>query len=169
MLPLWQMQCILIARPGVRQRQRSCTCCRVIRTLANGTAAVVQWRLKTGRTHQIRVHAQHLGCPLFGDSSYSGVHHAVSKIGRGDKRRCAVRGVLWTAPFDSAMSIVFLARAPCREQAIQGALDELGRPALHARVLGFKHPTSGEALNFESAIPSDLETVLEVLSNLYAE
>lgn len=64
---------------------------RVIRTLANGAAAVVQWKLKTGRTHQIRVHAQHMGCPLFGDSSYGGVHHAISKIGRGDKQRCGFR------------------------------------------------------------------------------
>ena len=63
---------------------------RVIEELAGGTAALVQWRLKTGRTHQIRVHAQHLGCPLVGDADYGGTGLAYSTIGRGHKARCGV-------------------------------------------------------------------------------
>eukprot|EP00959_Pyramimonas_sp_CCMP1952_P227414 4754644-Pyramimonas_sp.AAC.1 len=38
--------------------------------LAAGGAALVEWRLETGRTHQIRVHAKHIGVPLFGDETY---------------------------------------------------------------------------------------------------
>ena len=40
--------------------------------LAEGLASLVSWRLETGRTHQIRVHAKHLGTPLLGDGTYGG-------------------------------------------------------------------------------------------------
>lgn len=63
--------------------------CSVLRELASGTAALVEWRLQTGRTHQIRVHAQHLGCPLVADADYGGVGLAHSLIGRGRPDRCA--------------------------------------------------------------------------------
>lgn len=61
--------------------------CRVLQELADGTAAVVQWRLQTGRTHQIRVHAQHIGCPLLGDDLYGGVGPILSKVSRGSNDR----------------------------------------------------------------------------------
>ena len=44
----------------------------VMEVFKNGTASLVSWRLQTGRTHQIRVHAKHLGAPLLGDSTYGG-------------------------------------------------------------------------------------------------
>lgn len=83
---------------SMHREKHRCLYCRVVHTIANGTAAVVQWKLKTGRTHQIRVHAQHIGCPLFGDSSYGGVHHAVSKMARGVPARCDPPISRWTFP-----------------------------------------------------------------------
>ena len=63
----------------------------VLEALAGGGAAWVQWRLRTGRTHQIRVHARHLGHPLLGDEAYGGAGgSAVAAIGRGKAARCAV-------------------------------------------------------------------------------
>jgi 23S rRNA pseudouridine1911/1915/1917 synthase len=61
---------------------------RVLRVVAGGAAALVEWRLATGRTHQIRVHARHLGCPLLGDGDYGGAGPTLTAIGRGSKRRC---------------------------------------------------------------------------------
>ena len=86
-------------------------------------AALVEVRLETGRTHQIRVHMHHLGAPVIGDRSY------------GD----------------------FAGLPPelCR------AAGELGRQALHARLLGFEHPLSRAKLCFESKLPSDFEAVLK--------
>ena len=62
--------------------------CRVVEHLADGTAALVEWKLLTGRTHQIRVHAKHLGCPLFGDAAYGGVGTALSLLAQNSKKRC---------------------------------------------------------------------------------
>ena len=53
-----------------------------------GGAAWVQWRLRTGRTHQIRVHAKHLGHPLLADEAYGGAGGtALAAIGRGKSAR----------------------------------------------------------------------------------
>lgn len=59
----------------------------VVEPLAGGTAALVQWKLNTGRTHQIRVHAKHIGHPLFGDETYSSAGSALSTIGRNSSAR----------------------------------------------------------------------------------
>ena len=56
--------------------------------LAGGTASLLQWRLQTGRTHQIRVHAKHMGHPLLGDEAYGGAAGtAINAIGQGKSRR----------------------------------------------------------------------------------
>ena len=55
----------------------------VIATLANGNASLVEWRLETGRTHQIRVHARHIGHPILGDDTYGGGVRRESRSSRG--------------------------------------------------------------------------------------
>ena len=116
----------------------------MLETLAAGGAALVQWRLETGRTHQIRVHAKHLGHSLLGDETYGGAGAAaVSIIGKGRAAGGAVA---------------------------HAALKALGgRPALHARTLGFTHPATGERLHFETeGLPGDFEAAAEVLRALVA-
>lgn len=87
-------------------------------------AAVAHFTLQTGRTHQIRMHARHIGCPIFGDALY------------GKPPRDPARRRLWTG---------------------------LGRHALHAELLGFVHPRSGDTVCFQSALPAALLELLEAL------
>jgi 23S rRNA pseudouridine1911/1915/1917 synthase len=94
-------------------------------------AALLDCRLETGRTHQIRVHMAHIGHPLLGDDTY----------GPGYKTKAA--HLLPSA---------------------QKALAALGRQALHAYLLGFEHPTSGELLEFRSELPGDLLRLSHVLA-----
>jgi 23S rRNA pseudouridine1911/1915/1917 synthase len=96
-------------------------------------ASLVECRLETGRTHQIRVHMSHLGHPLLGDGLY----------GSGFATKAA--------------------RLP--EQARE-ALAQLGRQALHAAVLGFEHPATGEELLFESDPPADFANLQAALASL---
>ena len=107
---------------------------RVIEALAcggaDGRASLVECRLLSGRTHQIRVHMAAEGHPLLGDPLY----------GRAGATRAR--------------------RLP---EAAQAALQALGRQALHARTLGFRHPVSGEALRFESEIPLDIKRLIDSL------
>ena len=92
-----------------------------------GKASLVVCRLETGRTHQIRVHMAHIGCPCLGDPVY----------GSG---------------------------APARE--VQAILRDthFARQALHAAVLGFTHPVTGEALRFETTPPADMRALIDALS-----
>ncbi len=97
-------------------------------------AALLECRLHTGRTHQIRAHLTHLGAPLIGDPLYG-------------KQRA------------------FKAEGPHAEEAA-AAVAAFPRQALHAAVLGFKHPVTGEELRFESALPADISALLDVLRRL---
>lgn len=97
-------------------------------------AALIECRLYTGRTHQIRAHLSHLGAPLIGDPLYG-------------KQRA------------------FKADGTHAEEA-EAAVRAFPRQALHAAVLGFKHPISGEDLRFESRLPHDMQHLLDVLRQL---
>ena len=95
--------------------------------------ALVRFRLETGRTHQIRVHARHLGHAILGDPTYDGDHIRVgSELG---SRKAFFRNLF--------------ARMP--------------RQALHAHTLGFRHPATGEDLDFEQPLPDDMAFVLSRL------
>lgn len=95
--------------------------------------SLVKMVLKTGRTHQIRVHLSSIGHPVFGDETYGGREpHSVnltSKI----------------------------------KSQIKNLLEIMPRQALHAKVLGFIHPITKEKLYFESELPDDMKNVIEKL------
>lgn len=96
-----------------------------------GYVTLVECKLETGRTHQIRVHMKYIGHPLFGDMEYG-----------GDK---ILRGTTF----------------PKYRQFVDNCLQILPRQALHARTLGFNHPVSGEWMQFESELPEDMLEVAE--------
>ncbi len=91
-------------------------------------ASLVECRLETGRTHQIRVHMAHIGHPLIGDQEY-GKH--------------------------------FMTKANALEEPARSAVKAFNRQALHAAVLGFEHPVTGETVRFEAPVPEDFERLLE--------
>ena len=101
-----------------------------------GFCSLVKFNLETGRTHQIRAHAQSMGHPLISDTSYG-----------GDKIR-----------FMSTMSNF--------KQFVDNMFKLCPRQALHAYSLGFEHPTSHEWLQFSSPYPEDFNLLLEKLRNL---
>ena len=101
-----------------------------------GYATLVKCVLETGRTHQIRVHMQHIGHPLFNDERYG-----------GDR-------ILKGTPTGSYRHF------------IENCFQTCPRQALHAKTLGFRHPTTGEEMNFDSPLPADMEQLLEKWRNL---
>lgn len=100
-----------------------------------GYVALVQCRLETGRTHQIRAHMSHIGHPLFSDARYG-----------GDK---ILRGV------DSSKY----------RQFVDNCFAICPRQALHARTIGFIHPASGKEMFFTSELPEDMTKVIEKWRN----
>lgn len=96
-----------------------------------GFVSVVKCVLETGRTHQIRVHMRHIGHPLFNDERYG-----------GDQ---VLRGI----PSATYKAFVHSCMALCPRQA------------LHARTLGFRHPVTGEEMDFSAPIPEDMTAMME--------
>ena len=96
-------------------------------------AALIECRLETGRTHQIRVHLSHRGTPLIGDPVYAR-HRGIKAWGAGDEFMAATKA----------------ARAMTRQ-------------SLHAKELGFRHPVTGAPLHFSAAPPADFDRVLTAL------
>jgi 23S rRNA pseudouridine1911/1915/1917 synthase len=96
-----------------------------------GYVSLVECRLETGRTHQIRVHMQHIGHPLFNDDFYG-----------GDR---IVKGTVYTK----------------YKQFIDNCFAICPRHALHAKSIGFQHPRTGEAMRFESELPADMQELIE--------
>lgn len=92
---------------------------------------LVECRLETGRTHQIRVHFQYIKHPLFNDPEYG-----------GDR---ILRGTTFTK----------------YRQFVQNCFKILPRQALHAKTLGFIHPTTGKSMLFDSELPQDMTEVIE--------
>jgi 23S rRNA pseudouridine1911/1915/1917 synthase len=95
-----------------------------------GYVTLVECRLETGRTHQIRVHMQYIGHPLFNDERYG-----------GDK---ILKGTTFSK----------------YKQFIENCFETMPRHALHARLLGFEHPKTGEYKEFTLDLPKDFEAVL---------
>ncbi|MBI3578651.1 MAG: RluA family pseudouridine synthase [Ignavibacteriales bacterium] len=93
--------------------------------------SLVRLKLKTGRTHQIRVHLAHIGHPVFGDPTYGG------------------RSNTWGG-LDGK-----------KAQHAQNLLKIIFRQALHAKTIGFIHPKTKEQVKFESDLPEDMKEVLE--------
>ena len=96
-----------------------------------GYVTLIECILETGRTHQIRAHMKHIGHPLFGDERYGGC-----EILRGN-------------------------RSTSYRAFIQNCFKLCNRQALHARTLGFVHPKTHQQMDFTSALPADLEALIE--------
>ncbi|HEY6901804.1 MAG TPA: RluA family pseudouridine synthase [Puia sp.] len=95
-----------------------------------GYVTLVQCILETGRTHQIRVHMQHIGHPLFNDDTYG-----------GDK---IVKGTVFNK----------------YRQFVDNCFAICPRHALHAKTIGFVHPATGKEMLFESELPDDMREVI---------
>ena len=95
--------------------------------------ALLRLHLRTGRTHQIRVHLAHIHHPVFGDETYGGRNGAFGGLDGKKKAEAA------------------------------NLLEKISRQALHAKQLGFVHPVSKEFLRFDSELPDDMKRVLEFL------
>ncbi len=95
-----------------------------------GYVNLIECKLETGRTHQIRVHLEHIGHPLFNDARYG-----------GDQ---ILKGTTFTK----------------YKQFVKNCFDILSRQALHAKSLAFDHPVSGKRMSFNSDLPEDMEGAL---------
>jgi len=100
-----------------------------------GYVTLVSCILETGRTHQIRVHMKHLGHPLFNDARYGG--------------DLILKGTTFTK----------------YKQFIDNCFKILPRQALHAKTLGFIHPTTGEMMRFNTELPQDMQDCIEKWRN----
>jgi 23S rRNA pseudouridine1911/1915/1917 synthase len=109
---------------------------RMGEAFSGGKATLLELKLETGRTHQIRVHLAAVGCPLLGDDVYGGAEEGGTGAGSASKLRPAAR------------------RVPA---AVRAAM---GRQALHAKSLCFTHPATGERMCFEAPRPADFAVVV---------
>ena len=96
-----------------------------------GYVSLVECQLETGRTHQIRTHFRHIKHPIFGDTEYGG--------------DVILRGTTSSS----------------YKQFVERCFEIMPRQALHAKSLGFKHPSTGKWMEFDSEIPPDMQEVLE--------
>lgn len=96
-----------------------------------GYVSLIECRLETGRTHQIRVHMKYLGHPLFNDSTYGG--------------DVILRGTTFTK----------------YKQFVKNCFAVCPRQALHAKSLGFTHPATGKQMFFESELADDMQQLVD--------
>ena len=107
-----------------------------------GYVTLISCKLETGRTHQIRVHLKHIGHTIFNDERYGG--------------NLILKGTTFTK----------------YKQFIDNCFKTLPRQALHAKTLGFEHPTTGEFMRFDTELPTDMKECIEkwrVYSNSHSE
>ena len=95
-----------------------------------GYTSLIECRLETGRTHQIRVHMEHIGHPLFNDERYGG--------------NIILRGTTFAK----------------YRQFVENCFNMLPRQALHAKTLGFVHPRTRDMMRFDSQLPEDMSSVI---------
>lgn len=93
--------------------------------------SLVECVLETGRTHQIRVHMKHIGHTLFNDDRYGG--------------NAVLKGTIFSK----------------YKTFVQNTFKLIERPALHAKILGFEHPRTGERMRFETDLPEDFLAALD--------
>ncbi|MGD0712503.1 MAG: RluA family pseudouridine synthase [Bacteroidales bacterium] len=96
-----------------------------------GYITLIECQLETGRTHQIRVHLKYAGHPLFNDESYGG--------------NIILKGTTFTK----------------YKQFVENCFKLLPRQALHAKSLGFIHPSTGKYISFDSEMPEDMQCVID--------
>ena len=96
-----------------------------------GYVTLIECKLETGRTHQIRAHMRHIGHPLFSDAMYG-----------GDK---ILKGTVFSK----------------YRQFVENCFEIMPRQALHAQSLGFLHPSLKKDIYFEAPLPADFEGVLD--------
>lgn len=97
--------------------------------------SLVECRLETGRTHQIRAHMKYIGHPIFNDATYGGNE--------------VVKGTVFSK----------------YKQFIDNCFKIIPRQALHAKTLGFLHPVTQQAMQFDSELPADFKEVIEKWEN----
>lgn len=96
-----------------------------------GYTTFVECILETGRTHQIRAHMKHIGHPLFADDRYGGMQ--------------ILRGV----------------KSSTYNAFVHNCFNLCPRQVLHAKTLGFRHPTTGEEMDFSCPLPDDIQRLLD--------
>ena len=96
-----------------------------------GYVSLIECKLETGRTHQIRAHMKHIGHPIFNDIRYG-----------GDK---LLKGTIFNK----------------YKQFVDNCFQVLPRQALHAKTLGFVHPIKNKKMLFEIDVPDDFNSCLE--------
>jgi len=104
-----------------------------------GYVSLIECRLETGRTHQIRVHMEYIKHPVFNDERYGG-----NKI---------LRGTIYSK----------------YKQFVENCFEIMPRHALHAKSLGFRHPITGKEMFFDSELPADMKMLIEKWRNYIME
>lgn len=124
---------ITIAFPDGDNGRTAITHYKVIKQLRY--VSLVECKLETGRTHQIRAHMRYLGHPLFNDATYGGNEIA--------------KGTIFSK----------------YKQFVDNCFKLMPRQALHAKTLGFVHPITNEKMEFNSELPEDFRSVIEKWEN----
>ena len=96
-----------------------------------GYTTLIECKLETGRTHQIRTHLKHIGHPIFNDEDYGG--------------NCILKGTTFTK----------------YKQFVNNCFKICNRHALHAKSLGFEHPITKKSMLFDSDLPEDMKQLIE--------